>query len=107
MNLIEKYKKEIEDGLEKAAQNYLKSFESYLSPRWFNTDGMIESVGDDGNEQWLWSIKSTQCASKFYIKVTKEDAEHYKQKDFRTIWDDFRRFRTQWLEENYPQINRF
>ena len=107
MNLIEKYKEQIEAGLKEAAERYITSGYLSYSPRWFNTNGILDHYDNDGNEIYDWRIKSTQCSVGFNIPITKEEMEYYKMDGFSDMWDDFKRFRTQWLEENYPQISRY
>jgi hypothetical protein len=107
MNLIEKYKEQIEAGLKEVAEQYLLEKSLELSPRWFNTNGVLEHYDKDGNEVYDWKIKSTQCYLRFSIPITKEEFEDYRTGGFRDMWDDFKRFRTQWLKENYPQIPRY
>lgn len=104
---IQKYKDQIEAGLKVASERYLKSGNFETSPRWFNTHGIEDFFEDEGAEAFHWVIKSTQCPSGFTVLVEKADAELYQYKLFHTMWDEFKRFRTQWLEENYPQIPRY
>jgi hypothetical protein len=106
MKLIEKYKEQIEAGLKEASERWVLEPFSHNSPRWFNTDGVIEHYDKEGNEIYSWKIKSTQSALGFYIPISKEDFDFYKEDYWEDSWNEFRRFRTKWLEENYPQIPR-
>jgi hypothetical protein len=107
MNLIEKYKEQIEAGLKEASQWYLVENSLELSPRWFNVHGILDHYDKDGNEIYDLKIKSTQCPAGFNIRITREEMEFYRREGFRNMWEDFKRFRTKWLEENYPQIPRY
>lgn len=107
MNIIEKYKDQIEAGLELAAERFLLDTQStHLSPRWFNTFGVALYEITDNAEEFVWRIKSTQIGIGFDINVTEEEAD-YIMLEWEDAWQDFKRFRTQWLEENYPQIPRY
>jgi hypothetical protein len=107
MNLIEKYKAQIEAGLKEATERFLEDTSKlHLSPRWFNTDGILISCGKGDEDKYDWKIRSTQCGIGFSINVTEQEAE-YIRFEWITEWVDFKRFRTQWLETNYPQIPRY
>jgi hypothetical protein len=109
---IEKYRAKLEHELHRISRDYiLRKAEgtvtgSLYSPRWYNIEDIVETIEDDMEAPLRVSFKSTQGPMYFSIQVPREDMEalQYLHMD---LWDPFKRFRTKFLEENYPTINTY
>lgn len=109
---IEKYRAILENELHRISSDYiLRKVEgtvtgSLYSPRWYNIESVYETVEDDMEAPLRVSFKSTQGPMSFSVLVPREGMEklQYLSMD---LWDPFKRFRTNFLEENYPTIQTY
>lgn len=96
--MLEKYKELIHEKLQEQCIVFCTIGSSVESPRWINIRDHIEEDG-----KYLLKFQSTQTTRIFFhIEVSKEDYES-SQEPF--IWDEFKKIRTKYLEDNFPTIN--
>lgn len=109
---IEKYRVQLESELHKISRNYLllkaegSLTGSLYSPRWYNINDIFETIEDDMEAPLRVSFKSTQGQMYFSITVPRESMEKLQHLSM-DLWEPFKRFRTKFLEENYPNIERY
>ncbi len=109
---IEKYRKELERELHLISKAYLvrkdiaPTSDSLGSPRWYNIESIEETVEDDMEEPLRVYFKSTQGPMYFSLVVPREGMEKLQHLSM-DLWEPFKRFRTKFLEENYPTIQRY
>jgi hypothetical protein len=109
---IEKYHKELERALRHISKAYLlrkdivPTSDSLYSPRWYNIEDIVETIEDDMEAPLRVSFKSTQGPMYFSITVPREGMEVLQHLSM-DLWEPFKRFRTKFLEENYPTIQRY
>lgn len=106
---IEKYRKQLESELHKIARLHcLRLSEGFVSglysPRWFNIDSFEEDTSDE--KLMRVTFKSTQCQLYFSLRIPREEVEDLRFLSM-DLWEPFKRFRTKFLEENYPNIERY
>jgi hypothetical protein len=111
---IEKYRVQLESEIHKISRHYLLRLDglperitmsSLHSPMWYNIDGIYETIEDDMESPLRVSFKSIHGHMSFSILVPREGMEELQHLHM-DLWGPFKRFRTKFLEENYPNIRR-
>lgn len=89
----------IQDDLKKKMDKFADTYKvlgfPHESPRWFNFKGFDMETKE-------LTIGSTQCGLSFKLQ-TQFTLIHSVEE----FWQQFKRWRTEWLRDNHPTINRY
>jgi hypothetical protein len=98
-DLISPIREQLEEQMHKQCKSFLANSKGdKYSPRYYNTAGRPEAG--------LVCIESTQTSVGFCVDIPKEFEDLYKYAyTVDTFWDQFKKFRTEFLIKHYPEIN--
>ena len=101
-NYIEPIKKQLEEKMHKECKRFLKfCTDNSLTPRYYNIrgiEGNILTFGSTQDKNFYFNIDLTNV--KEYEKII--ELQYYNTEK---MWSQFKEFRTQFLKDNYPQID--
>jgi hypothetical protein len=93
MNYIEPIKKQLDSNMHDQCVMFMLIGTPYESPRWMN-------FGEFNNETKVLTIESTQKSGVFFNIETDFDYV-----EVNVFWEQFKKYRTEFLCKNYPTIN--